>query len=92
MKRLAPPGEIADEAHEHHVYTRYHTPREIAGLVPPGCRLIDARGIRIVTPAAFVMKSRLGRRVFCALEEALCDSPLRNFGGFYAAVIAKRKA
>jgi hypothetical protein len=52
--------------------------------------LVGARGVRIVTPTAKVMRSALGRRFFRAAERALCDSPLRVFAGFYVAAIEKR--
>ena len=88
-KRLAPPGRIAEGAHEGHVYTRFDSPFTIDKLIPPGCRVVDSRGVRIATPAARLMKHPVGRRMFYGLERALCDSPLRFFGGFWIAAIRK---
>lgn len=90
VKRFGPSGKIGDSANEGHVFTRYHTPEEVMELIPPACRLIDSRGIRIATPTAMVMRTAVGRRIFSRLERTLCDSPLRHYGGFWIAAIAKR--
>jgi ubiquinone/menaquinone biosynthesis C-methylase UbiE len=89
VKRYGPAGRIADGAHEKHVYTRFDSPARVRELVPAGCRLVDARGIRIATPTAHVMKSRLGRSLFRTTERLLCDSPLRVFGGFYVVALQR---
>ncbi|HEY8945400.1 MAG TPA: class I SAM-dependent methyltransferase [Polyangiaceae bacterium] len=89
VKRYGPRGKIADGAHEGHVYTRFDSPTKVESLAPPGCRFVDARGVRIATPTAHVMKSRLGRNLFRSAERLLCDSPLRVFGGFYIAAFEK---
>src|SRR5262249_44941782 len=75
LKRVGPPRRIAANAHEQHVYTRFHTPRAVRDLVPRGAEIVAARGIRIVTPAAVVMRLPLIRDAFRAAERALCDSP-----------------
>ncbi len=90
VKRYGPAGRIAEGANESHVYTRYDSPRAVRRLTPPGCRLVAARGVRIVTPAAFFLRHPVARNLFRAAEWALCDSPARVFGGFYVAVYAKR--
>jgi len=89
-KRLTPPGKIAESAHEGHVYTRYDSPLAVEKLLPPGCHVVDSRGVRIATPTAHVMRHPMGRRLFRAAERALCDSPLRYFGGFWIAAIHRR--
>ena len=90
LKRLGPAGRIADAADERNVYTRYDSPRAIKRLVPEGCALIGARGVRIAIPAARLMDNALGRIWFRLVERALCDSPLRAFAGFYIAALEKR--
>jgi len=90
LKRLAPPGEIADSAHEHHVYTRYDSPRTITRLFPAGSELVGARGVRIVTPTAHLMRVPVFRRVLRAAERALADSPLCVLGGFYIVAMRTR--
>ncbi len=92
LKRFGPAGRIAENAHEGHVYTRFDSPFAIERLSPAGTALIGARGVRIVTPTARVMRSPLGKKLFWSLEHALCDSPLRMLGGFYIAAFEKRGA
>jgi ubiquinone/menaquinone biosynthesis C-methylase UbiE len=89
VKRFGPAGHIASGTHEHHVFTRFDSPRDVRALVPENCRLVDERGVRIATPTAHVMKTRLGRAVFSKAERLLCDSPLRVFGGFYVVALEK---
>jgi hypothetical protein len=89
VKRYGPAGRIADSANESHVFTRYDSPRAVRKLTPPGCHLVSARGVRIVTPAAFFFRHPVARNLFRAAEWALCDSPARVFGGFYVAVFVK---
>ncbi|MFZ5889708.1 MAG: class I SAM-dependent methyltransferase [Myxococcota bacterium] len=92
LKRFGPAGAIAHGTHEKQVFTRFDSPRRVRSLVPPGCRQIDARGVRIATPTAHVMKTRLGRSFFRRAEELLCDSPLKVFGGFYVVAFEKQSA
>ncbi len=89
-KRLAPPGRIAENAHEGHVFTRFDSPLAVRRMLPPGTELVGSRGVRIATPTAHLMRHPLGRRALRATEWALCDSPLRFFGGFWIAAIRKR--
>ena len=91
LKRFGPAGRVATSTDESQVYTRFDSPFGIAKLLPPGSHLVGARGVRIVTPTAKVMRGALGRRIFRAAERVLCDSPLRVFAGFYVAAIEKRE-
>jgi ubiquinone/menaquinone biosynthesis C-methylase UbiE len=88
-KRFGPAGKVAPGTHERHVFTRYDTPRNVEHLLPAGCRIVDSRGIRIVTPSARVMRVPGLRGLFRGAERALCDSPLKRFGGFWIAAIEK---
>lgn len=90
VKRFGPAGKIAAAANESQVYTRFDSPFAIKRLLPQNSLLVGARGVRIVTPTAKVMRNPVGRAVFRAAERALCDSPLRVFAGFYVAAIEKR--
>jgi ubiquinone/menaquinone biosynthesis C-methylase UbiE len=89
VKRLLPHGAVAHDTHEGHVYTRYDSPTAIRRLFPPGMQVFDARGIRIVTPTAHLMRLPLFRHVLRRSEWRLADSPLRFIAGFY--VVAARK-
>ena len=88
-KRLGPAGAISDRTHEDAVYTRFDAPWRVARLLPPRCELVAARGVRIVTPAAVVMRAPIVGSMFRKLEWSLCDSPLSAFGGFWIAAIRK---
>jgi ubiquinone/menaquinone biosynthesis C-methylase UbiE len=88
-KRAAGPQPISEGRTEADVYTRWDSPREIAKLLPDGVTLEDFRGVRVVTPAAFVHKLPLVSRAFAAAERAALDSPLKYFGGFLVAVLRK---
>ncbi len=89
VKRFGPAGRVAHNADESAVYTRFDSPFRIAELLPAGTKIIDARGVRIATPAAQVMKYAALRKLFRSAERALCDSPLRVFGGFYITAIRR---
>jgi ubiquinone/menaquinone biosynthesis C-methylase UbiE len=90
VKRFGPAGRVATDTHEKQVFTRFDSPRRVKKLIPPGCHLVAARGVRIATPTAMVMKNSIGRRLFSSAERLLCDSPLRVFGGFYIVALERR--
>jgi SAM-dependent methyltransferase len=89
LRRLGPAGRIASAAKESDVFTRFDAPRDVRALTPTGTSWLDARGIRIVTPTAKAMRVPIARRLFWEAEHLLCDSPLKRFGGFYAAAFKK---
>lgn len=91
VKRYGPARRIAPGADESHVFTRFDSPFRVRRILPPGCRILASRGVRIVTPTAFFMRHPLSRNLFHAAEWALCDSPVRVFGGFWIAAIQKQQ-
>jgi ubiquinone/menaquinone biosynthesis C-methylase UbiE len=88
-KRLGPAGRISDHTRESAVYTRFDAPWIVPRLLPPGTRVEGARGVRIVTPAAAVMRIPLLGAALQRLERRLADGPAAFFGGFYIAIIRK---
>ncbi|HEX4478012.1 MAG TPA: class I SAM-dependent methyltransferase [Polyangiaceae bacterium] len=90
VKRYGPAGAIAPGANERNVYTRFDSRRDVEAMLPPSAKLVAARGVRIVTPAAVVFDFPVLRSVFRAAERALCDTRLGNYGGFWIAAIEKR--
>jgi hypothetical protein len=58
-------------------------------LLPPGWRVVDSRGVRILTPAALAFRVPWLRKALTVGEWALADSPLSVFGGFWLAAIAR---
>jgi ubiquinone/menaquinone biosynthesis C-methylase UbiE len=89
LKRWGPAGRIAEGTHEGQVYTRFDSPARARALAPKGCKWLTARGVRIATPTAHVMRNRWSRAIFRSAEKLLCDSPLRIFGGFYVVAFEK---
>jgi ubiquinone/menaquinone biosynthesis C-methylase UbiE len=91
-KRIAGPGRIGEHHTEADVFTRWDTPRGVTELLPPGVTLLDFRGVRVFTPAAFVHRiPGLGGLVARA-EHAALTSPVRRFGGFLVALARKDEA
>jgi ubiquinone/menaquinone biosynthesis C-methylase UbiE len=89
LRRWGPAGRIAHDNDESQIFTRFDTPSGAKRRVPPGCRFVGARGVRIVTPAAFVHRLPGIRTLLRATERALCDSPLHVFGGLWIAAFVK---
>jgi ubiquinone/menaquinone biosynthesis C-methylase UbiE len=89
-KRLGPAGRVAHQTNERDVYTRFDAPAAARALFPAECDLVASRGVRIVTPAAALMRIPVVRDALRAAEHALCDSPLGAFGGFWIAAARKR--
>jgi ubiquinone/menaquinone biosynthesis C-methylase UbiE len=92
LKRLGPPGKIAEGKNERDVFTRFDSPARARRLTPPGCVFAGARGVRITIPSASLMRHPLARRLFRAAEHLLCDSPLSRVAGFYVAAYEKRES
>lgn len=88
-KRFGPAGKISDHTRESAVYTRFDAPPVLPRILPPGTRVETARGIRIVTPAAAVMRIPGVAGMLRTAERLLCDTRAAAFGGFYVAVIRK---
>lgn len=88
-KRLAGPQRISEERTEADVYTRWDAPVTIPKRLPANLKLVEYRGVRVATPAAFVHKIPVVRDVFSFAERVSVRSPLRYFGGFLLAVLQK---
>jgi ubiquinone/menaquinone biosynthesis C-methylase UbiE len=89
VKRLGPAGKIADRAKESDVFTRFDSPEDIRGLLPPGCRWVASRGIRIFIPSAHALRIPGVGALLRGAERRLCDSPLGRLGGFFVPVLQK---
>lgn len=89
-KRVAGPRPISEGRTEADVYTRWDSPRDIRAMLPEGVDLEGFRGVRVLTPAAFVHRIPRVGRFMGTLEHVALDSPLRYFGGFLIALIRKR--
>jgi ubiquinone/menaquinone biosynthesis C-methylase UbiE len=89
VKRFGPAGAISRAKRESHVYTRFDAPWILPRVLPPSLRIEAARGVRIVTPAAGVMRVPLVRDVVRRVERRLADTRAAVFAGFYVAVLRK---
>jgi SAM-dependent methyltransferase len=89
IKRLAPPGKVARGVDEADVFTRFDRPGDARRRLPPGCRFVGSRGVRILIPTAFVMRVPALSSAFRFAERRLCDSPLARFAGFWVAAFQK---
>lgn len=92
LKRYGPAGKISRFTKEDAVYTRFDAPWIVPKIAPPSCTFERAFGVRIVTPAAALMRVPVARRVLPVLERWLSPTPLAAFAGFYVAVLRKREA
>jgi ubiquinone/menaquinone biosynthesis C-methylase UbiE len=89
VKRLGPARAISASQRESAVYTRFDAPWVIPRILPPSLHIETARGVRIVTPAAGVMRVPVLRDVVRRIERGLADTRAAVFGGFYVAVLRK---
>jgi ubiquinone/menaquinone biosynthesis C-methylase UbiE len=89
VKRFGPAGAISSTTNENAVYTRFDSPADVKRLLPAGTRVVDHRGVRIVTPYAPALELPLLGPILNKLERTLCDGPLASFGGFWIAAIRK---
>lgn len=90
-KRLAGPQPISEGRTEADVYTRWDPPTVFPKILPPGMKVVEMRGIRVLTPAAFVHRIPLVGSGLAWAEKYAARSPLRWAGGFVVA-IARREA
>lgn len=89
LRKLGPARKIGAAKAESDVFTRFDSPARARQLSPPGCDYLEARGVRIVSPVARLVDTRLVGPLFYRLEEALCDTPLCHFAGFFIAAYRK---
>lgn len=88
-KRIAGPQRISAQRTEADVYTRWDSPAAVRALLPGNVTLRDFRGVRVLTPAAFVHKLPGVGHALAVAERACVTSPLRYFGGFLLAIVQK---
>jgi ubiquinone/menaquinone biosynthesis C-methylase UbiE len=89
-KKVGGPGNISDQRTEDDVFCRWDTKEQIVQYLPNDVQLEGWRGVRVLTPAAFVFKIPGVNKVLPALERRCLDSTLARFAGFLVAVCKKR--
>jgi len=88
VKRLKPPTAISPDTDDEAVFTRYDTLPMIERALPPRHRVVDLRGVRVVTPLSAAYHA--APRLFGWLERKACDTPvLRRLGGFLIVAVEK---
>ncbi|MBV8756855.1 MAG: class I SAM-dependent methyltransferase [Deltaproteobacteria bacterium] len=91
VKAIKPPSAVSEQTNDEHVYTRYDDARAIASYLPPELEWVTSRGIRVITPAAAVLKVPVVGAAVRWAEHRLADLPgARNVGGFLVAVCRRR--
>ncbi len=90
VKRWKPPTRIASHVDDEAVYTRYDTLDDIRGYLPRSLRLVDVRGIRVLTPVSAVHRVPVLGALLGQLEERAARTPgLRRLGGFLVTILRK---
>ncbi|HEY3803139.1 MAG TPA: class I SAM-dependent methyltransferase [Kofleriaceae bacterium] len=91
VKALKPPTKISETSHDEHVYTRYDDAAAIRSYLPAELEWAATRGIRVVTPAAAVLRVPVLGRAIRWAEHRLADAPVaRDHGGFLVAICRRR--
>ena len=86
---LKPGGRTGkDGQSERDVYVRFDTPRQARGYFPESMDLVEAYGLRVVTPLPVFHKIPLVNRALQGVEGALAR-PLASMGSFYDLVLRK---
>lgn len=84
-------GAISARTTEKDVFVRYDRLADIRRYLPSSLRMIALRGVRVVTPAASLLRWPLVGPALERIERGLADAPvLRRLGGFLV-VVAKRE-
>lgn len=91
VKAMKPPSAVSDTTHDEHVYTRYDDARAIRSYLPPELEWVTTRGIRVITPAAAVLRVPVVGAALRWAEHRLADLPgARDVAGFLVAVCRRR--
>jgi ubiquinone/menaquinone biosynthesis C-methylase UbiE len=91
VKAVKPPTAVSDQTHDEHVFTRYDDARMIRSYLPPELDWVATRGIRVITPAAAVLRVPFVGAAIRWAEHRLADLPgARDVGGFLVACCRKR--
>ena len=91
VKAVKPPTAVSDTTHDEHVFTRYDDRDAIASYLPAELDWVATRGIRVITPAAAVLRVPLLGDAVRWAEHRLADLPgARDVGGFLVACCRRR--
>lgn len=88
-KRIGGPGKITPQIDESQIYTRWDFPWQLKDYFNDRLKLVDIKGVRIVSPFAGIYKFGFMGSVFEKLESFFSSSPLKYFGGFLVCILRK---
>lgn len=89
-KTLSGPQLISRNVRESEIYTRWDSPWKIKKYFPSSAQIMSFKGVRIVTPGAFVYRFPVVNNLFDAMEKNLTNSKLALGGGFLVCIAQKR--
>lgn len=90
VKVLKPASRISEATTDRAVFTRYDTLEDVRGYLPPACRIVTLRGVRIATLVSHLYRIPTVGGVMTRVEKSLADKPLfRRLGGFLIVVAQK---
>jgi len=82
VKKLKPATKITGTADDEQVFTRYDNCADVMSYIPEDVSLVETRGIRIFTPAAFVHDIPLLGGLLRGAERLASSGPLAAMAGF----------
>ncbi len=82
VKKLKPATKITGTAHDEQVFTRYDSCSDVLSYAPENISLIKTRGIRVLTPAAFVHDIPLLGSMLRGAERLVSSGPTSALAGF----------
>ena len=88
-KKLAGPQKISETRTEADVYTRWDTAAQVKALLPAELELVEWKGARVFTPAAFFHKIPGINSILASAERYASQSALARLAGFSIAVCRK---
>lgn len=86
---LAGARRIGAAHREDDVSTRWDSPSEVRKMLPKGTELVEFRGVRVLTPAAFLHRVPVLAPVLASAEEWASRSAIRSLGGFLVAIVRR---
>jgi SAM-dependent methyltransferase len=89
-RRLVGSRRIGRGHDESDIPTRWDSPSDVRGLLPPGLELRRFVGVRVATPVAGLHRVPGLGRALARLEGGLAETQLAQFGGFLVAIAQKR--
>lgn len=88
--QLKRPGRVARGVRERDVFVRFDTPQRAQRYLPPAYKVVETRGIRVLTPFAQALRLPGVGPLLADAERLLASSPARVLGSFFVVVAQHR--